>query len=56
MAEEGYVKFLVRFPKGLLDTLKATARENDRTVTGEIIHRLRQSLRADERRQRDADA
>jgi hypothetical protein len=50
MAEEGYVKFLVRFPAGLMNALKRAAEENDRTVTGEIVHRLRQSVRADERK------
>lgn len=50
MAEEGYVKFLVRFPAGMLNAIKREAERNDRTVTGEIIHRLRVSLRADERK------
>lgn len=44
MAEEGYVKFLVRFPAGLLAALREAARQNDRTLTGEIVHRLRNSL------------
>lgn len=50
MAEEGYVKFLVRLPSGLMAAIKRAAAENDRTVTGEIVHRLRQSIRAEERR------
>jgi hypothetical protein len=52
MAEEGYVKFLVRLPAGLMATIKRAAEENDRTVTGEIVHRLRQTIRADERKER----
>lgn len=51
MAEEGYVKFLVRLPAGLMAALKREAAENDRTVTGEIVHRLRQSIRTDERKE-----
>lgn len=50
MAEEEYVKFLVRFPSGLLTIIKREAEKNDRTVTGEIIHRLRLSIKADERK------
>lgn len=52
MAEEGYVKFLVRLPVGLMTAIKRAASENDRTVTGEIVHRLRQSFRASEQRER----
>lgn len=50
MSEGQYVKFLVRFPAELLAALRVAARENDRTLTGEIIHRLRLSLRATDRR------
>jgi len=52
MEREGYVKFLVRFPADLLEAIKRRAAENQRTVTGEIIYRLRQSVRSDERRSR----
>ena len=50
MEREGYVKFLVRFPVGLLDSLKQWAAENRRTVTAEIVYRLEQSIRAEARK------
>jgi hypothetical protein len=56
MAEEGYVKFLVRLPAGLMAAVKAQAAQNDRTVTGEIVHRLRLSLQGDDGRPSSPDA
>jgi hypothetical protein len=56
MAEEGYVKFLVRLPAGLMAAVKAQATQNDRTVTGEIVHRLRLSLQGNDGRPSNPDA
>jgi len=46
------VKFLVRFPPALLESLKAWAERNHRSATAEIIYRLERSVRADERKER----
>lgn len=51
MGGDGYVKFLVRIPGGLMDALKRLASENRRSVTGEIVYRLERSVRADEQRE-----
>lgn len=50
MAKGEPVKFLVRFPPALLESLKAWAERNHRSATAEIIHRLERSIRADEKR------
>lgn len=39
-------KFLVRLPEGMRDRLADAARENGRTMTAEITHRLRASFGA----------
>lgn len=40
-------KFMLRFPDGMRDRLKATAAVNGRSLNAEIIHRLTVSLSAD---------
>ena len=37
-------KYVIRFPEGMRDALKKVAAENERTMNGEIIYRLKMSL------------
>ena len=41
-------QYMLRFPEGMRDRLKALAAENGRSLNAEIVHRLEQSL-GDER-------
>ena len=40
------IKFLVRMPEDLRDLLKAEAERSVRSLNGEIVYRLRQSIEA----------
>lgn len=42
-------KFLVRLPEGMRDRLNEAARENRRSMTAEVSHRLQASFDADSR-------
>ena len=50
------IKMLLRMPARLREDLRRAARESRRSVTAEIVHRLDQSIRADERRARRRQA
>ncbi|QNQ62417.1 Arc family DNA-binding protein [Brucella sp. 6810] len=39
-------KSVVRFPDGMMDWIKASAAKNDRSMNGEIIHILRERMKA----------
>ncbi|QNQ62528.1 Arc family DNA-binding protein [Brucella sp. 6810] len=39
-------KTMVRFPAGMMDWIKASAAKNDRSMNGEIIHILRERMKA----------
>ncbi|KIP97022.1 MULTISPECIES: Arc family DNA-binding protein [Pseudomonas] len=41
-------KFVVRLPDGLRDKIFAVAGDNQRSMNGEIVYRLEQSLRDDQ--------
>lgn len=41
-------RYIVRFPDGMRDRLKALATENGRSLNAEIIHRLQTTLEMDE--------
>ncbi len=43
---------LLRLPARLREELRRAARESRRSVTAEVVHRLEQTVRADERRER----
>ena len=40
-------RFIVRLPDGMRDQISAAARANDRTMTAEIVTRLRMSFEAE---------
>ncbi len=46
------VSVLIRMPARLREELRRAARESRRSVTAETVHRLEQTFRADERRER----
>jgi hypothetical protein len=48
--KEEVVPRLIRMPKPLLDRLTELARQSRRSVNAEVVFRLEESIRADERR------
>lgn len=40
-------KYMVRFPDGMREEIKRIASENERTINGEIVYRLKKSLKAE---------
>ncbi len=52
MEEQPRVALNLRLSPDLRDALRRVARQNGRSVTAEIVRRLEQSLRDDERRER----
>jgi hypothetical protein len=46
------VSVLLRMPARLRDDLRQVARENRRSLTAELVHRLEESRRIDRRRER----
>jgi len=42
----------LRLPPALREALRRAARQNGRSMTAEIVHRLGRSIRADEERER----
>ncbi|WP_426525664.1 Arc family DNA-binding protein [Bradyrhizobium sp. McL0615] len=42
--EDDFVYFSMRFPKEVYEPLKIEAERNDRSLAGEMLHRLRHSL------------
>ena len=55
MNEEA-VSVLIRMPARLRDDLRRVARENRRSLTAELVHRLEDSRRIDRRRERQRQA
>lgn len=55
MAKEEIVPRLVRMPKALLDKLAELAAQNRRSANAEIVYRLEESLRVDERKAQRED-
>jgi hypothetical protein len=43
---------LLRLPADLRERLRLAARDNQRSMTAEVVYRLQQSIRADDRRDR----
>ncbi|MFZ1725480.1 MAG: Arc family DNA-binding protein [Albidovulum sp.] len=41
---EAQDKFIIRLPDGMRDQLKDAAEANDRTMTAEVVYRLRESF------------
>lgn len=41
-------RFIVRFPDGMRDRLKAIAAENGRSLNSEIVYRLQETLEMDD--------
>lgn len=41
---EAQDKFIIRLPDGMRDQLKEAAEANDRTMTAEVVYRLRESF------------
>ena len=53
---EETVSVLLRMPARLRDDLRQVARENRRSLTAELVHRLEESRRIDRRRDRQRQA
>jgi hypothetical protein len=49
---EETVSILLRLPADLRERLRLAARDNQRSMTAEVVYRLQQSIRADDRRDR----
>ena len=56
MDEQPLAKMLLRMPAALRVALGEAAQRSRRSVTAEIVHRLEQSIKADERRARRRQA
>jgi hypothetical protein len=54
--DEETVSVLLRMSARLRDDLRQVARENRRSLTAELVHRLEESRRIDRRRERQRQA
>lgn len=53
---EAQDKFIIRLPDGMRDQLKEAAEANDRTMTAEVVYRLRESFDKEVARKEPEDA